>query len=250
MSVVFDSIIVNNNATGSGILTRKPVILASEVSYVLSGVNVGTLIDGVAIALDDRLLFKDQADPIENGLYDITNTGLIRSSDYTIGSDVQYTQVLVENGIQNESTTWLCQRGSRIVGTDPLDFKKINSLKSLKNVTRAVVDTLISTTRNTYSPVPDLDATILTVGSAIIFFSIKFTVDGSRSANIDITIAINTIPIAGTEQTFNIRRGDSIIAQGNWIEFEVNPGDMITLLWKTSRGTASADRRLLLTQEF
>jgi len=51
---------------------------ASGVGATLTTLTTGTLtIDGVVVATNDRVLIKDQADPVQNGIYDVTQAGAI-----------------------------------------------------------------------------------------------------------------------------------------------------------------------------
>tara|TARA_R110002153_G_scaffold273997_3_gene446411 strand:- start:37336 stop:38079 length:744 start_codon:yes stop_codon:yes gene_type:complete len=247
MSIVFPSITVDEDALGGGIYTGKPVRCASVVPAVLENTFPGDIIDGTVTEKDDRVLFKDQTSQIENGVYRITVEGPIRDSDYTDETNVEYTQLFVQSGTQHEYTTWMCLGGSRIVGTDELEYTKIGSSLTLKNATRIVVDTKASTTREDYDVVPDLSSISKSSGSSIIYYSLALWAD--RNVNADVVLSLNGNPITQTEQSFRMR-GAEEVAYGFWIEFEVNIGDKIELLWRVSKNTIIAGRRVLFIQEF
>ena len=86
--------------------------------------SVGGSIDGIALALDDRVLLKDQTDLTENGIY-VYNDGsdnLIRASDF-IGTKSSGCTVSVEEGSTNEGTSWTVSgTGEREVGVDDITW--------------------------------------------------------------------------------------------------------------------------------
>lgn len=114
---------VDDNA--SGIQVRDAVRLATEsalppniavLTNVLEANSNGALtVDGLPVVLGDRLLIKDEANKVLNGIYDVTVVGdtatpwrLTRSADSDTTPELQpgmyYT---VSEGIENGGTSWV-----------------------------------------------------------------------------------------------------------------------------------------------
>ena len=66
---------------------KQSVKCAYNTAVTLNSVVVvdGTL-DGLTLALDDRVLLLNQTDPIENGIWQVTSTTPIRPFDYLTGT--------------------------------------------------------------------------------------------------------------------------------------------------------------------
>ena len=68
----------------------SPSTPASPGGAVMSvdGHTFVTTIDGINVNENDRVLFKDQSNESENGIYIKTTTGWERASDFALGTDV------------------------------------------------------------------------------------------------------------------------------------------------------------------
>jgi hypothetical protein len=97
--------------------------------------NNGTLaalsIDGVALASTDRVLVKNQASTLQNGLYTVTTVGsgavawvLTRATDYDATGEITGgSYVVITTGTTNSGTTWIMtEPGPITVGTTPIVF--------------------------------------------------------------------------------------------------------------------------------
>jgi len=76
-----------------------------------SGTQVALAIDGVTLALNDRVLVKNESTPLQNGIYVATNLGsgstnwvLTRANDYALGSTTLFNDRLV---LQGDSIIWV-----------------------------------------------------------------------------------------------------------------------------------------------
>lgn len=115
-------------------------------------VNAGALaalsIDGVAVVADDRILVKDQAAPLQNGIYIVTTIGsgatawvLTRASDYDAPSDVDQGDFFtVGDGTDNAKTQWIQIDVVATIGVDDIEFES-----------NVVAGTGITKTNNTIS---------------------------------------------------------------------------------------------------
>lgn len=99
---------------------------SSGVGATLTGVSTGVLtIDGVAVALNDRLWIKNEVAGANNGLYICTTVGalgvayiLTRTSDADTSAELIGAYAFVEAGTTNATTTWAITNSSTItIGT-------------------------------------------------------------------------------------------------------------------------------------
>lgn len=109
--------------------------LATTVNIPLTTnleVSPNNIIDGVSIALGDRILVKAQSDKIQNGVYVVTqvsaNYRLIRSSDFAASSvQAPATIIFVQEGTTFADTGWMISSdGSLTVGSAPIEFSKFS----------------------------------------------------------------------------------------------------------------------------
>ncbi len=95
-----------------------------------SGAQVALSIDGVATAPADRILVKDQAAQLQNGIYVVTDIGsgatnwvLTRATDYDEPAEVNPGDIVpVTSGTVNAASTWIQTRVVTTIGTDPIVF--------------------------------------------------------------------------------------------------------------------------------
>lgn len=90
--------------------------------------NTLTAIDGVTLAIGDRVLVKNQVNKSHNGIYVYTNnTTLTRATDYDepveiTGGDF----VFIEKGTQNAKTGWIQSEKVNIIGYETIEFIKFS----------------------------------------------------------------------------------------------------------------------------
>lgn len=97
---------------------KDPVAAASVGNIVLYGIQT---IDGISLSEGDRVLVKDQEDPSENGIYDVSSDDWSRSEDAVNLINGSY--VFVEEGVANIASGWcIISSGSLSVGSDPIRF--------------------------------------------------------------------------------------------------------------------------------
>lgn len=105
---------------------KNPVRVATTAAGTLAtSFAAGQVVDGVTLAEGDRILLKNQASGIENGLYNVSATGApSRSSDLENTVDAAMIFVPVVEGTTNGETVWYCSdaSGDADVGTDALTF--------------------------------------------------------------------------------------------------------------------------------
>ena len=120
-----------------GLDVKDSVKLATTSAENLS--DVSDYIDNVAIAAGDRVLFKNQADATENGIYVIQVTGstysAVRSSDADNNPGSEITNGMfaaVTHGNTNGGTAWILKVSEAVtVGTTELTFVQFSGKQQL-----------------------------------------------------------------------------------------------------------------------
>lgn len=108
-----------------GLDVKKSVKVATTGPITLSAVQ---MIDDVMVAVGDRVLVKDQADPKQNGIYVVAVSAWVRSSDAN-GSNLNANAfAFVEEGTLNHDTGWtLSTNDVIVVDTTPLTFTQFSA---------------------------------------------------------------------------------------------------------------------------
>jgi hypothetical protein len=148
------TVIYNNGASGIG------------ATLTNAGALVAFPIDSLTPGATNRVLIKDQAAALQNGIYTITNAGsgavawiLTRATDYDQPSEIQPGDlVVVNNGTVNAGTSWIETASVSSIGVDAIDFSqftfsatavllKVNNLSDVANLTTAFNNISPSTTK-------------------------------------------------------------------------------------------------------
>ena len=87
---------------------KGSVRVATTGPVSLSSIVTGSVIDGVSLASGDRVLFKNQASPAENGIYTISNSAPVRVTDMDAWTEVPGAYAFVEEGSTLADTGWVC----------------------------------------------------------------------------------------------------------------------------------------------
>ncbi|WPX99529.1 hypothetical protein Megpolyxen_01420 [Candidatus Megaera polyxenophila] len=113
-----------------------------------SGTQAALILDGVTLAVGNRVLVKDQTTASQNGIYTVTNTGsvstnwiLTRSTDYdVIAQTVRGDVVSVISGTLSSASLWMLTSIVTTIGTDSFTFAKTdqNSFTSIVGTTNQI----------------------------------------------------------------------------------------------------------------
>lgn len=90
-----------------------------------------SFVDGITIVNGDRILVKDQATALQNGIYIATVSGgnvtlLTRSTDADESADMVNASVLVYSGTINDNRQYTTQNPAAILGTTSIDWIQIS----------------------------------------------------------------------------------------------------------------------------
>ena len=111
------------DTVATGLTPHTSVKAASTAPVTASGVQT---VDGVALAIGDRVLLKHQADPFANGVYDVKASTWTRSADFD-GNPTNEVKIgdlfFVESGTENGNTSWvIVSPGANPVGSSSIQF--------------------------------------------------------------------------------------------------------------------------------
>lgn len=108
------------NASAAGIDAKESVRIATTENVTLATI---TEIDGVTLAVGDRVLVKDQTTKTENGIYVLGDSGLERASDAVEGKLTSAAFCFVTEGTKWKGTGWKVATIDKIVvGTTDIEW--------------------------------------------------------------------------------------------------------------------------------
>lgn len=122
-------------ANAEGLDVKESVRVATTAAGTLAtDFENGDTVDGIVLATGDRILIKNQASGIENGIYDVQASGApIRSADMGVGAEAASNFTFVEEGTTNVDAGFVCttDQPNDIVGTDALAFSQFSGAGSI-----------------------------------------------------------------------------------------------------------------------
>jgi len=92
------------DSVAQGLTTKTAVSVATTGNITLSGTQT---IDGKALAVDERVLVKDQTNPKDNGVYLVKSGTWVRAADSDTGDELINAFYFVEYGTDNQATGWV-----------------------------------------------------------------------------------------------------------------------------------------------
>lgn len=96
--------------------------------------NPGTVIDGYTLREYDRILIKNQINPVENGMYIVYSTGPPhRSMDLLAGDHAAGIFTFIQYGDLQGSSGWICNSNQDydLVGTNGINFAQFSGLGAI-----------------------------------------------------------------------------------------------------------------------
>ena len=107
-----------------GIDAKESVVAATTANITLSNTQT---VDGVALAVGNRVLVKNQTTATENGIYIVSGAAWTRATDAVTGTLTPGAFVFVESGSVNADSGWvLSTTGAITVGTTALSFAQFS----------------------------------------------------------------------------------------------------------------------------
>jgi hypothetical protein len=118
----------------TGTKYKEPVRVATTANIILSGTQT---IDGIALAVNDRILVKNQTNAIENGLYLVKSGAWVRTDDMPVNFIASGVHVIVTEGTLNQDKVYICTTDSAAayVNGNTLSFSLLPSNIQVDNVT-------------------------------------------------------------------------------------------------------------------
>lgn len=93
-----------------------------------------TTIDGISLAVDDRVLLTAQSTPSENGIWVVKSGAWVRPDDFDVDQSASGALVTIQNEVGSTygGQIWICNSvsGSDIIGIDALIFQVSSSASS------------------------------------------------------------------------------------------------------------------------
>jgi hypothetical protein len=103
----------------AGLKWKDPVRVVSVFNITASGLQS---IDGIDLAVNDRVLLKYQADSKTNGIYVVKTGAWVRSSDADSAAELLNAAVFVSEGVTYSETAWVCSTDNISLGTSNINF--------------------------------------------------------------------------------------------------------------------------------
>jgi hypothetical protein len=118
------------DSVAQGLHTKPAVRVATTANGVLAtDFEVGDTIDGITLALNDRILIKNQSTQTQNGIYVVQASGApVRAVDFDTPEDnVAGSYVFVQEGTVNADSGWVCINDNPVdIGEDPIQFTQFS----------------------------------------------------------------------------------------------------------------------------
>lgn len=119
-----------------GFVPHEPCLVATTGSNITLSGGAPSTLDGESLSLNDRVLVKDQTNPVQNGIYTVATVGSgsngtwARSSDADGGHELDVAYVLVRLGATHGGSSWVVS-GTPLIGTDPILWVEFFTISSI-----------------------------------------------------------------------------------------------------------------------
>ena len=111
------------DALASGLEWKQEARAATTTAGTLAtSFTATTVIDGYTLVLGDRLLIKNQASQIENGIYTVTAGAPTRTADANTTASLNNATLIITNGTANKNTSWTQTTADPTIGTSNIVF--------------------------------------------------------------------------------------------------------------------------------
>ena len=116
-----------------GLSPKTPVLVSTTGPGTLAAsFEDGQTVDGEVLTTGDRILIKDQVNPVENGIYTVNASGApTRATDADVWSELVQAYVLTQTGFTNGGAGYLCTASpGGTINVDPVLFIQFSSSTS------------------------------------------------------------------------------------------------------------------------
>ncbi len=191
-----------------GVKVKDDVIAATTVDITLANEQT---IDDIAVVAGNRVLVKDQADQVENGIYLVVSGGAwTRTTDSDSGIELQSALVKVDSGTINIGTSWLQATtdvtvdGTNLVwvqfgSTVPNATDTTRGILKLYNTSGTAIDGTMTqdaiTTAIANATIDDASPTV--AGKAKLYGSLGSNTDGSINQDVITDTFALYLPLTG-----------------------------------------------------
>jgi hypothetical protein len=214
----------------------------------------GPVIDGVTLAINDRVLVKNQTNTYENGIYTVTTLGtggiywvLTRATNFDQPSEmVKFAFVNIVGGVSNANTAWYLTSAVTTVGTTPALFTQYHIGITTQVGSNIVTISDVSVKPNVYWAV-NIE-TPISIGGLILFglYQIESIVSATQYTILAAGNATATV-INGGEIPLFTTTNNSVLVNVNLVDHGFNVGDFASFPIATTANnvTILGDYRVL-----
>ena len=225
------------DAAVRGLTWKAGVRAASTGNVSLSA--PGATLDGVTLAVNDRILLKNQSSPQQNGVYSWTASGsaLVRTADADASVELVNATVTVAEGTVNADTTWTqTANGPITVDTTPLAFAPVGGSTSPYTAGNG-----LSLSGQAFAVVPGLgilaDGTSTRIDTAVVTRKYAATVGDNATTAIAVTHNLGTLDV-------EVAVFDVTSKAEEWPDVVHTDVNNVTLTWAVA--PASASKRVVV----
>lgn len=113
-----------DNLIANGVSWKQAARVATTADITLSGLQT---IDGVAVAVADRVLVRAQTNAAENGIYEAATGAWSRTADANTGVKLASASVFVQQGTTYQDVAWVQTADNITLGTTPLAWVQFST---------------------------------------------------------------------------------------------------------------------------
>ena len=254
----------------------------SGVGSTITGAQEALIVDGYTLALNDRVLLKNQTQPVRNGIYKITTLGVLDTTEWVLTratdadnsptGELQYGDFcFVLNGTVGAGYGFvMTTSGSIIIGTTEIAYTAFNSSRTITagtgltesspgtlaidTATTADLSTAQSLSNKSFTGLVLNDASIIFEGSTADDHETTLTVtDPTADRTITFPDATGTVALLDVTQTLSNKTLSSPVFSGTITassstgtngQYLTSTGSGVT--WTTSVGAAAFSELLLV----
>lgn len=124
------------DGAAQGFVVHDPCRVATTGSNITLAGGAPDTLDGETLVANDRILVKDQTNPVQNGIYYVATLGSGSNGTWTRALDADNAQeldtayVLVQEGTANGGSSWVVN-GTPLINTDPVVWAQFFALSSI-----------------------------------------------------------------------------------------------------------------------